>query len=103
MAGSTPEELEDDVTALQHAMWGVKGDNGIITDVRELKRAFYAYIDAEQKRREEHAKAEQARREEENQRQRNRDRAMVLAALSSCVGLIGVIVTLVLVLQGAPT
>lgn len=86
------EDLEDQVTALRHAMWGVMGDNGVVTDVRELIGKFDRYVAAEQRRRDEDAKE-----------QRNRSRATVTAAVAAVISLIGVIITLVVVLQTAPT
>lgn len=89
-----PADADDRLMRLEHAIWGVQGDNGLTRDVRAIKRAFYAYVEDERKRRENEAE----RREEEAERQRGRDRATVLAAVSSCIGLVGVIVTLVIVL-----
>ena len=86
------DELKSAVVALQHAVWGVKGDNGINSDLRELTRKVDAWMEIETNRRETLAKE-----------QRNRDRAVVIAALTSVAGMVGVIITLVIVLQGAAT
>lgn len=81
------EKLEDEVTRLKHAMWGVMGDNGVVTDVRVLIAKFDTYIAAERQR-----------RDDETKDQRTRDRAALLAAVTSVIAAIGIIVTLVVVL-----
>ena len=88
--GDELDELRSAVVALQHAVWGVRGDNGINADLRELTRKVDAWMEIETNRRETLAKE-----------QRNRDRAVVIAALTSVAGMVGVIITLVIVLQGA--
>lgn len=82
------EELEDRVTALEHTTWGVKGDNGMVTAVRELTTELRTWKADEIRRRDELAKDE-----------KSRARAINAAAVSSVIALIGVIVTLVVVLQ----
>ena len=82
------EELEDRVTALEHNMWGVRGDNGVVTALRDLTLELRQWKANETERRDELAKE-----------QRGRSRAINAAAISSVVALIGVIVTLVVVLQ----
>ncbi len=82
------EALEDRVTALEHTTWGVKGDNGMVSAVRELTAEVRLWKADEVRRRDELAKDE-----------KSKARAINAAAVSSVIALIGVIVTLVVVLQ----
>lgn len=79
------DALQTAVTKLDHALFGVMGDNGLVTEVRELRARFFAFVDAA--RQEKIDKAQDDRR---------RDRTLMLAAVSAVIGMLGVVVTLVL-------
>lgn len=85
------EELEDRVTALEHNMWGVRGDNGVVTALRDLTTELRVWKADEQRR-----------RDDEQKEQRNRSRAIVAAAITSTIAMLGVIVSLVIALTGGP-
>lgn len=73
---------------LEYAVWGLRGDNGLVSDVRAIRASIEA-----------NEKAEQMRRDEETKSQRARDRTALLSAITAIISLLGIIVTLVLVLQ----
>lgn len=83
------DELEDRVTALEHTTWGVRGDNGMVTALRELTVELRTWQADEQRRRDDQAKEEKMK-----------SRAINAAAVSSVIAMVGVIVGLILVIQG---
>ena len=83
------EKLEDRVIALEHTTWGVRGDNGMVTALRELTLELRTWKADEIRRRDELAKEEKLKA-----------RAINAAAISSVIAMIGVIVGLILVIQG---
>jgi hypothetical protein len=76
--------IEDQVKQIAWTLWGVTGSNGIVGDLKDFRREFHAFVAREEERREEEAKA-----------QRQRDRNLVLAALSVMGALLAVIVVLI--------
>lgn len=80
----TASDLEEDVQRIKYAIWGLTGDNGLISDLRQHKADFRAYVEREEKR-----------RLEEVDRQKSRDRALLIAAFGAIGTLMTVIVTLI--------
>lgn len=85
-------DMDDRMTRVEYAIWGLQGNNGLTSDVRALRADLAAW-----------QKAETQRREEESDKQRARDRTSLLAAITAILSLLGIIVTLVIVLQGVPS
>lgn len=81
--------MDERLTMLEHAMWGVKGDNGVVTDLRELKLEVRAW-----------RAEETARREADTEKARARDRALIFLAVTTSVGLLGIVATLLTVTAG---
>jgi hypothetical protein len=83
------ESQEDRLTRVEYAIWGLRGNNGMIGDLKDFRKEFEDFMDKEAKRREGEATA-----------QRVRDRNLVVAALGVMASLVAVIVVLVLAVHG---
>lgn len=75
--------MDERVTMLEHAMWGVRGDNGVVSDLRELTTEVKSW-----------RAEETARREAEADKARSRDRTMLVLAVTSAISLLGIVVLL---------
>lgn len=80
------DEQEHLLTRLNYAVFGVTGNNGIRGDLTNFRREFTAYVAAEAQR-----------REDETKDKLRKDRALAIASISSVVGLIGIVATLLVV------
>jgi hypothetical protein len=78
-----PDDLEDRIQKVEYAIWGLRGDNGMMSDVRGLRGDLSAFIAAETRRREDEAKT-----------QRSRDRALVTLLITVLITLLGVVAAL---------
>lgn len=68
------------MTRLEHAIWGVRGDNGMVSDIRTIR---------------EWIEKESDRRESEVRDRINGQRAVILALLAAVVALMGTVASLV--------
>lgn len=80
-------QQEELLTRLNYAVFGVRGDNGILGRVDSLDRKFDSYV-----------ATEEARRTDDLKREQNKDRMVALSAVSALVAAMGIVVTLVVVL-----
>lgn len=88
-----PDEQEL-LTRLNYAVFGVRGDNGILGRMDSLDRKFDAYVAAEEARRTDDLRREKEKEEKEAARARNSS----IAAIAAVTGLLGIVTTLIVVL-----
>ena len=73
---------------IEYAMWGVRGDNGIVTDVRALRDEVKQFIEEEDKR-----------READSKDRLSGQRAVILALFAALISLLGIVATLIVVVS----
>ncbi len=83
------DDIEARMSRLEYEMWGLRGDNGVVSEIHGLADEFEKW-----------RVAETQRRLVEADKARSRDRAIMLTAVSSAIGLLGIVATLLVVLGG---
>lgn len=90
--GAPGEPPEGRLKRVEYAIWGLQGNNGMVSDLRGLRREFQQF-----------AAAEAGRREGDVREKARTSRLVALSAMAAVVSLIGVIAMLVVVLVVGPS
>lgn len=74
------DDIEERMRRMEYAIWGLRGDNGMVSDIRAIR---------------EWQVAEDKRREEDELDRLAGQRAVILALLAAVIALIGTVASLV--------
>ena len=74
------DDIEDRVRRIEYAIWGLRGDNGMVSDIRAIRKLQVA---------------EDKRREADSKDRLAGQRAVILALLAAVIALIGTVASMV--------
>lgn len=92
-------ELDDTtrIALLEQALWGPSGQNGVVGDVKALRREFASYRTEERVRREHQLERDDERDDEEQRAKRVVYLMIILGLVAAIVALIGTVAQLMAV------